>query len=46
MYYSKNFQNIPLYFNFRQPVSYEEAKAFARELNERIDSLSVMTGEY
>jgi hypothetical protein len=35
-----------LYFNFRQPVSYEDAQAFAKELNARIDSLSVMTGEY
>ena len=35
-----------LHFNLRHPVSYEEAKAFAGELNARIDSLSVMTGEY
>jgi hypothetical protein len=35
-----------LYFNFRQPMSYEDAQAFAKELNARIDSPSVMTGEY
>jgi hypothetical protein len=35
-----------LHFNLRQPVSYEDAKAFAGELNAHIDSLSVMTGEY
>jgi hypothetical protein len=34
------------YFNFRQPMSYEDAQAFAKELNARIDSLSVMIGKY
>jgi len=44
--YSKKLPNIALYFNFRQPLSYEEAKAFCPGA-ERIDSLSVMTtGEH